>query len=45
MNFEAYREMDATALAVAVARGKTTTVELLECAIARADSINPVLRV
>lgn len=43
MDFEAYREMDATAMAAAVVRGKTTPVELLECAIARADSVNPML--
>lgn len=43
MDFEAYRKMDATAMAVAIACGRTTPLELLECAIARADNINPVL--
>ena len=41
IDFDEYRSMDATAMANAIASGQCTSLELIECAIARAESINP----
>ncbi len=41
MDFREYRRHDATALAQRVQQGEVTASELLECAIARAQQINP----
>lgn len=43
MDFEEYRRMDAMAMAAAVADGQATARELLECALARTDAVNPDL--
>ncbi|MDX1802847.1 MAG: amidase [Alcanivorax sp.] len=43
MNFEEYRQQDATGLAALVASKAVTAEELLELAIARADQVNPAL--
>ncbi len=43
MDFEEYRRMDAMAMAAAVADGQTTARELLKCALARTDAVNPQL--
>ena len=39
--FEDYARHDATGLAALVARGEVSATELLECAIARAEAVNP----
>ncbi|HCT41739.1 MAG TPA: amidase [Moraxellaceae bacterium] len=43
MRFDEYRQHDAVALAELVARKETTPEELLMCALARAEAINPDL--
>ena len=41
VTFAEYRNMDATALAEAIAKGDLGAAEVLETAIARAEAVNP----
>jgi len=41
LTFTEYRDLDATGLAEAIARGDLTAAEVLEVAIARAEAVNP----
>lgn len=43
MEYAEYREYDAVGLAGLVAAGRVTAGELLECAVARAEAVNPAL--
>lgn len=43
MTVDEYRQYDGTGLAGLVARGEVSSADLLECAIERAEAVNPVL--
>lgn len=43
MRFDEYRKRDATGLASLVANGEVSSIELLECAVARAEAVDPVV--
>lgn len=43
MRFDEYRKRDATGLASLVANGEVSPTELLECAIARAEDVDPIV--